>query len=396
MGDFLKKFKIIDQETIKQINKKNIIHLLYKKGQITKQEISKELHISIPTVISNVNELIAEGYLDEAGVAESTGGRKPIIVRFLPDARYSFGVCITPSKIRIALINLKLEIIKEEEFKLSKKIESIDTIMNKIKQCIDELVDRFKIPNDKIIGVGFSLPGTVNEEKLLLVNAPNLKLYNIDFKKYERLYNYRIFIENEANTAAYAETFMNPDKVIKNLVFVSITEGIGAGVIINDNLYKGSNKRAGEFGHMTIVKDGELCNCGKKGCWELYASEKALINRYNQEFNVEDKNLKEFFKLTKTNKKAKNILHNYIDYLAEGIKSIILISDPEEIIIGGKIAYYEEYFKETLIMKIFEENSFYNKEECILSFSKLKENASILGAALMTMQEIFFTSKKII
>ncbi|MCB2307910.1 ROK family transcriptional regulator [Clostridium estertheticum] len=392
----MKKFKILDQETIKQINKKNIIQLLYKKSQITKHEIAKELHISIPTVISNVNELIEEGYLDEAGVAESTGGRKPIIVRFLPDARYSFGVCITPSKIRIALINLKLQIIKEEEFKLSGDIESIDIIMEKIKQCIDELVGSFNIPKDKIIGVGFSLPGTVNEEELLLVNAPNLKLNNIDFKKYEKLYDYKFFIENEANAAAYAETFLNLDKVIKNLVFVSITEGIGAGVIINDNLYKGNNKRAGEFGHMTIVKDGELCNCGKKGCFELYASEKALINKYNEEFNVEDKNLKEFFRLTKTDEKAKEILYSYIDYLAEGIKNIILITDPEEIIIGGKIAYYEEYFKELLMKKVFEKNSFYTKEECRLSFSKLKENASILGAALMTMQEIFFTSKKII
>ncbi len=396
MGDVLKKFKILDQETIKQINKKNIIQLLYKKGQITKQQISKELHISIPTVISNVNELIEEGYLDEAGVAESTGGRKPIIVRFLSDARYSFGVCVTPSKIRIALINFKLEIIKEKEFKLSQDIESIDIVMDKIKRCIDELVDSFNIPKDKVIGVGFSLPGTVNEEELLLVNAPNLKLNNIDFKKYERLYGYKLFMENEANAAAYAETFINPDKVIKNLVFVSITEGIGTGIMINDNLYKGSNKHAGEFGHMTIVKDGELCNCGKKGCWELYASEKALINKYNKEFNAEDKNLKEFFKLTKTNEKANKILDNYIDYLAEGIKNIILITDPEEIIIGGKIAYYEEYFKESLMKKVFEENSFYIKEECTLSFSKLKENASILGAALMTMQEIFFTSKKII
>mgnify|MGYP001579032923 FL=1 len=340
--------------------------------------------------------LFRSGYLDEAGVAESTGGRKPIIVRFLSDARYSFGVCVTPSKIRIALINFKLEIIKEKEFKLSQDIESIDIVMDKIKRCIDELVDSFNIPKDKVIGVGFSLPGTVNEEELLLVNAPNLKLNNIDFKKYERLYGYKLFMENEANAAAYAETFINPDKVIKNLVFVSITEGIGTGIMINDNLYKGSNKHAGEFGHMTIVKDGELCNCGKKGCWELYASEKALINKYNKEFNAEDKNLKEFFKLTKTNEKANKILDNYIDYLAEGIKNIILITDPEEIIIGGKIAYYEEYFKESLMKKVFEENSFYIKEECTLSFSKLKENASILGAALMTMQEIFFTSKKII
>lgn len=391
----MKKLWFLDQESIKKINKKNIIQLLYKNDQLTKQEISKELHISIPTVISNVNELIEEGYLDEAGVAESTGGRKPIIVRFLPKARYSFGVSVTSNKIRIALVNLKLEIIKEEEFELLEELQSIDTIMDRIKECIDTIVDNMKIPMDKIIGVGFSLPGTVNEEKLLLANAPNLGLRNIDFKKYETKYKYKLYIENEANAAAYAETFLNFDNVVKNLVFVSITGGIGAGIIINGNLYKGRNKHAGEFGHMTIVKNGEQCNCGKKGCWELYASEKALIKQYNQEFNATEKSMKEFFKLTMTNEKAKNILYNYIDYLAEGIKNIILIADPEEIIIGGRIAYYEQYFKDLLIMRVFEENSFYTKEECKLSFSKLKSNASILGAALMTMQEIFFINKKI-
>jgi len=392
----LKILKILDQETIKKINKKNIIQLLYKKNQLTKQEISKELHISIPTVISNVNEIIEEGYLDEAGVSESTGGRKPIIVRFLPDARYSFGVSVTINKIRIALVNLKLEIIKEEEFELTEELQSVDTLMDIIKECIDTIVVNLKIPTDKIIGVGFSLPGTVNEETLFLGNAPNLRLRNIDFKKYETKYNYKFSIENEANAAAYAETFLNFDKGVENLVFVSITGGIGAGIMINGNLYKGHNKRAGEFGHMTIVKNGKQCNCGKKGCWELYASEKALMEEHNQAFNTTDKSMKQFFKLTKTNEKAKDILDNYINYLAEGIKNIILITDTEEVIIGGRIAYYEEYFKELLITKVFEENSFYTKAECKLSFSKLKSNAAILGAALMTMQEIFFINKKII
>ncbi|MGH4139376.1 ROK family transcriptional regulator [Clostridium sp.] len=392
----MKKLIILDQETIKKINKKNIIQLLYKKNQLTKQEISRELHISIPTVISNVNEIIEEGYLDEAGVAESTGGRKPIIVRFLPEAKYSFGVSVTSNKIRIALVNLKLVIIKEEEFEIVQEYQSVDILMDNIKERIDAIVDSLKIPNEKIIGIGFSLPGTVDEEKLFLGNAPNLRLKNIDFQKYETKYNYKFYIENEANTAAYAETFLNFDNGVKDIVFVSITGGIGTGIMINGNLYKGHNKRAGEFGHMTIVKDGKQCNCGKKGCWELYASEKALIKQYNYEFNTTDKSMGEFFKLTSVNEKAKNILHNYISYLAEGIKNIILIIDPEEVIIGGKIAYYEEYFKELLIMKVFEENSFYTKGECKLSFSKLKSNASILGAALMTMQDIFFINKKII
>jgi predicted NBD/HSP70 family sugar kinase len=134
--------------------------------------------------------------------------------------------------------------------------------MERIKKHIDTIVDSFKIPMDKIIGVGFSLPGTVDEEKLLLVNAPNLRFKNIDFKKYETIYNYKFYLENEANAAAYAETFFNFNNVVKNLVFVSITEGIGAGIMIKDNLYAVINVLVSL--DTTIVKNGEQCNCVKR------------------------------------------------------------------------------------------------------------------------------------
>ena len=392
----MNKLNAIDQETIKVLNQKKIIQLLYRNKQMTKQDISKELRISIPTVISNVKELIEQGFLDEAGVGESSGGRKPTIVRFLPDSRYSFGVCITKDQVRIILTNLNLKIIADKSLDMPEELDNFNSLVLQIKKEIDHIIDINSIPIDKILGIGFSLPGTVDEKKLLLENAPNLKLKNISFENFQHNFQFPLFTENEANASAYAESFINFNGIISSLVFISITEGIGTGIIIGDNLYKGYNKRAGEFGHMTIVKDGKQCNCGKRGCWELYASKKALVNEYRKKFDDCDKKLNDFLELSKSNLLAKDILDNYLGYLAEGIKNIILMLDPRDVIIGGELSSYKTLIETDLKKKVFEENSFYNQEECKISFSNLKENAAILGAALLPMEKLFYLNEKII
>ena len=393
----MNKLKAIDQETIKVLNQKKIIQLLYRNKQMTKQDISKNLKISIPTVISNVKELIEQGFLDEAGVGESSGGRKPTIVRFLPDSRYSFGVCITKDQVRIILTNLDFDIIDESSFYMTEQSDNLKNLVLRIKEEIDRIVNTNNISIEKILGIGFALPGTVDEKNLLLENAPNFKLKNINFKDFQCNFQFPLFIENEANASAYAESFINFNGIISSLVFISITEGIGTGVIIGDNLYKGHNKRAGEFGHMTIIKNGEQCNCGKRGCWELYASKKALINEYKKKFNEQNMNLNDFLELTKRDLAAKNILDNYIDYLAEGIKNIILMLDPRNIIIGGELpSNYKTLIETYLKKKVFQENSFYDQEECKISFSDLQGNASVLGAVLLPMGKLFYLTENVI
>jgi len=111
----------LTQEQIKEINRVKIIKLIKEREAITKQKIARELNLSIPTVTSNIKELLQEGLVEEAGVAKSTGGRKPVVVKFLKNARYSFGVNITTDKVEIVLVNLNVEIIVKEVFKYDNK-----------------------------------------------------------------------------------------------------------------------------------------------------------------------------------------------------------------------------------------------------------------------------------
>jgi predicted NBD/HSP70 family sugar kinase len=388
--------KTIDQEVIKDSNRKKILNLIAEKREYTKQNISKEIGVSIPTVISNINELIEEGLVEEAGSLASTGGRKPIVVRFLPNSKFSFGVEFTLKKVRVILTNLDSEINFDVTFQV-KDFTSIEDVINKIHETISNVLATGKINPKDILGIGFSLPGTVNEESLILELAPNIGMKNIDFSRFAQLLQFPIHIENEANCAAFGELTLGIAKKMRNLVYISINEGIGAGVVIQDHLYKGKNKRAGELGHMTIVPNGKSCNCGRKGCLEQYASKKSLMEDYNlKSLNPVD-TLKEFFsRVDQEESLAMLELEKYISFLAIGIQNIVLVLDPHYVVLGGEVSDFSEYYLDELKEKVFAPNSFYDSNDLKIFTSKLKKDASILGASLLPLQKLFSINKKII
>lgn len=396
MNNMLNNKQIIDQEVIKDSNRKKILNLLVEKREYTKQNISKAVGVSIPTVISNINELIEEGLVVAAGVEGSTGGRKPIIVRFLPDSKYSFGVEFMPNNVRVILVNLDAEIKFETDFSVE-NFKNIDGIIQKIHEIITNVVGQKIISTKDILGIGFSLPGTVNEDSLNLELAPNIGMKNVDFSKFSHILEFPIFIENEANAAALGELNLGIAKKMKNLVYLSINEGIGAGVVIQDHLYKGKNKRAGELGHMTIVPNGKPCNCGRKGCLEQYASKKALIESYNNKSSKTVDTLSEFFSKVQEKESVSMLeLEKYINFLAIGIQNIVLFLDPHYVVLGGEIGEFSEYYLKELKEKVFVENSFYNNTDLKIFTANLKKDSSILGAALLPMQKLFSINKNII
>jgi len=379
----------VTHRTIKNFNRNKILNLLLVKRELTKQNISILTGISFPTVTNNIKELINEGLVEEAGMASSTGGRKPQIIRFLPDARYSFGVDLSLEKARVVLINLDSKIKHDESFSI-KQFTNMDGVIQKIASIVDEVLVNYSIPKERVLGIGFSLPGTVNEKKMMLELAPNLGVKNISFSKFQEILKFPLYIENEANAAAIAELNTDSTKKYHNLVYISITYGIGTGIVIHGHLYRGKNRRAGEFGHMTVVKDGKQCNCGRLGCWELYASDRVLLEDYEKETGQKAESLDDFFRILKEdNPEAQAVWHNYLDFLALGIQNIILALDPHCIIIGGEISNFHNIWMEELKEKVFVKNSFYKQKDLELLPSRLGKDSSIIGAALLPVLKLF-------
>ncbi len=388
------KINTVNQEQIKQINRVNILNVLRKHKTITKLEIAKMLNISIPTVTTNINLLKEDGLVEEAGIAESTGGRKPIILKLSENARYSFGIDISPKDVKLILCNLYSEVIEESFFHTIGM--GFEQILNRILQWIKTCMQKFTIQSEKVLGVGFSLPGLIDEENLILLSSPNLGVKNFSFTTIQKELNLPIYIENEANVAAYAELVLGRAIDKDNLIYVSITEGVGTGIIIQHTIYKSVSKMAGEFGHMRITDEPKLCKCGRTGCWELYASKQALLDNYFELTGQQLETLSAFFeKYQSGNDFASEALEQYIHYLMIGIENLILALDPEYVIIGGEIALYQNDLKEMLETHPITCSLIEHKKDKII-FSELGDKGSLVGAALLPFDQLFHFTRIII
>lgn len=390
------KISTLTQDQIKEMNRANILKLIRQSGEITKLDLAEMLKLSIPTITTNTNQFIEEGLVEAAGVGDSTGGRKPMILKFVENARYSVGVNISPDKVDLLLTNLNSKKIMETSF-TSEKGDLFSDVLDRIQIEIDAMLEARHIDKKDVSGVGISLPGLVDEDRLVLEYAPNIGVKDYDFSGFQKRLNLKIFIENEANVAAYAEIEMGKIADMRNVVCVSITDGVGTGIIIDQHIYKSAKKKAGEFGHMRVSSEPALCNCGRTGCWELIASKKALF-RYYQEFTgCKVTSLAQVFAEESFNApEVKKAIEKYIDSLFVGIENIILGLNPEFVIIGGELGKYGEKMLTLINRSNNMKSSFVEYEGTKVIFSDLKDQGSLIGAALLPFDELFNGSRSIL
>lgn len=375
------------QELEKEKNFKSILIFLKKKRKTTKLELSEKLGLSVPTVTKMINELLELGIVFESILSESNGGRRALIFEFIPDSILSIGIKLELDYLQIALINLDGVILKRKIVNKNfiQNPEILEILSNEIKIFIFEI----GLLSQKIKGVGISIPGIVSNDSLILKVGTNFKLYNINFEELEKSIGYDLYIENEANAGVLAEFEKIKSKKNKNVLLISIGTGIGAGIIINGVLYKGSQNRAGEAGHMTLYNQGLPCNCGSSGCWELYCSNTALINEFNHKFgNINS--LKDIFnKKMLTNPEAIITIDEYARNLGIGTKNLLLIFDCDKIIISGEICNYSKHIKSAMEEILFMKDIFYNGENKKLEFSEYKADSNLIGAGLLVFKDYF-------
>ncbi len=386
----------LTQEQIREMNRVKIIKMLKSLGETTKQEIAVALGLSIPTVTTNIHQLVEAGLVEEAGVAQSTGGRKPIILKFIPDARHSFGVNLGSSMTEIILMNLNQDTVARSSFDYEES-EAFESILDRIQKEIEAMIIEHKLERKNILGVGIALPGLVDDDHLVLENAPNLGIKNYSFEAFQSRMGLKISIENEANIAAFAEQLLGNARDKGNLVYISVTDGLGAGIIIENHIYKSNHKKAGEFGHIRVSDEDNLCKCGRKGCWELSASRKALMRSYSSLKNEKIRDLKRLFEAYhKGEPEAVEALSRYTTYLFKGIDNILLALNPDFVIIGGDLGMYSKDIVDLAQNKLHLTAKFFGYEETQILESGLKDNGALLGSALLPMEEIFNYKKNVI
>lgn len=268
-----------NQGLVKDLNKAIVLNMVWRSAPTSRADISRASGLNRTTVSSLVDELITEGYVTEVGVGTSALGRKPIMLRPNPDVGIIVGVELGVNYIRLIASDIVANVISRSELVID-PADGVDMIVETMLQAIKSMAASVPSTLRGLIGVGVGVPGLVRSSSGLLAFAPNLKWKNVPLKgiMVDRL-GVPVFVDNEANAGAMGERWFGAGVGVQNMAYLSVGIGLGAGIVINGELYRGSAGYAGEMGHFTIQPDGPECGCGNRGCWETLASESAAVAR---------------------------------------------------------------------------------------------------------------------
>ena len=378
---------VLKGNLIKETNYKKILQLIGKGENLTKLDIAYTLKISIPTVTTNINELKEVGIIEEVESDIYTGGRKPKVIKLIPNTRISMGLTITKYKVAVAAMNLLNEVIGFKEMDCEEE-QLIDYFI-KGKQLIEELIKELQISEENLLGIGISIPGTINE-KLGMIQQTNMGYEGILLNQIYELFGCTVYIENEANLSLLAEKNLGKYENLKNLIYIGINEGLGGGIFVNGDLYTGTSGRAGEFGHMRLVEK----DTGRAYKVEDYISTRSLLFRYKQHTGENIKSFLKFEKLVKMNDKvACQILEEGIEILMMTIYNLTMVLDIQTLIIGGKVGRLIKSQPSVLQNVANKYNEIMDKLDLDITFSEVKHTTT-LGAALLPILDFYKISNE--
>jgi len=220
-----------------------------------------------------VNELTADGLIAEVGVGLSKGGKPPILVSIVHDARCLIAIDLAEREFRGAVINLRGEIKHRLDGRVDR--QSAETVLSSVFGLVDRLIPLAESP---ILGIGIGTPGLVDSHRGVVRNAVNLGWDEIDLGHLlNQRYRVPVHIANDSQAAALAEFTFKGNGASPNLIVIKMSRGIGAGIVLNRQLYYGDGFGAGELGHVVLVEDGELCRCGHRGCLETLTGSESIV-----------------------------------------------------------------------------------------------------------------------
>jgi glucokinase-like ROK family protein len=268
----------IKPKTVKSAQLKNlIVKQLYFDTALSCAELSELFDKSIPSITKAVNELIAEGFVVEHGYAPSSGGRRPLLYSIKPDAMYILAVAMDQLSTRIQLLDLLNRPVADSlslDLKLQNNNKALDILIN----SINDYITRARIPKEKIAGVGMGMPGFINVRQGINYTYLNAGGQSLNEYLREKI-GLPVYIDNDSSLIALAEQRFGIAKAQQNVMVINLGWGIGLGMIVNGEIFRGHNGFAGELSHIPLSDDDELCACGKRGCLETVASMLVVVQK---------------------------------------------------------------------------------------------------------------------
>jgi predicted NBD/HSP70 family sugar kinase len=362
---------------------------------MSRGSIGQATGLSAGSVAKLVNDLIAENILIEAGHQDSEGGRRRAILAVNPSGAIQFGADISENRIMVDAFDLTMTRIARRQRTIAGRSISPDEAIAYIREAVGELLDEVGGSESQVLGLGLGVPGIVeyplNDAGQSVIHASVLGWQNVTFQDLEDQLGFPVLVDNGAKTTTQAEGWYGSAKGAQHAILVLIGDSVGAGIITNGQLYRGSSSSAGEWGHTKLSTDGPRCSCGSWGCVETFVGASAVLERWDDHdrnwFGNETAGVEALLdSWSAVDERAVETLHDVVKHLGLALSNLINLFNPQKIIIGG-------WFGERIADLFLEELSVSTRryslkqpgDEATLERSTLGQDAATLGTATLPL-----------
>jgi len=389
----------------KRLNETLILNVIRKHSPISRTDIARMTGLSGATVTKFVDNLIQTGFVREDSYDVSKGGRRPILLKLVPEASFAVGVDLGAANLRAVVVNLEANIVA----KIAKKTrpdEGKDRVLKRITEIIYQVIDASGVEKEKIKGIGIGISGIIDHQKGICLFCPNIKGWeNVPVKRLlEEEFGMEVSIDDSSRMAALAEHWCGLARKVENFIFIKVGVGVGSGVFTNGQLYRGSRGTAGELGHTTIDENGPRCQCGNRGCLEILVSGPAIVRRAKERLEegvvslIERMSAGDLAKVTpeivaqaarKGDKLAFNIMEKTGQYLGIAIANVVNLFNPELVVIGGGVSRAGDLFLDT-VKRTVKARALHTASTSVdIKLSELGDTTAAQGTAILVLKDVF-------
>lgn len=270
-----------NRELIREINRNLVLNLIKSRGPISRSDLAQVSGLS-PAAISGITgDFVASGLVEESGQGESRGGRRPVLLRLNHRAGFVVGLKLMEDAITSAVTDLDAQVLHHQVTHLPTDQEhDLEEMLPVLLEAIEDTIQASGIDGNRVLGIGIGMAGVVNGDTGTCRYSPFFGWRDVQIAEpIAAHFELPVYLENDVNTLTIAEQWFGYGHDVDHFAVVTVGRGIGAGLVINGQMVRGAFGGAGEFGHIPLVPDGPLCDCGKQGCLEALASDPAVVRR---------------------------------------------------------------------------------------------------------------------
>lgn len=389
-----------DQALVRQINLSLVMNILRTQAPISRAALAQATGLNKATVSDLVFDLMERGFIREVGMKSSGTGRPATLLTLHPAAGFIVSCEIAVDFIEVLVTDFAPEVfwqVKERTFPEMGQ----QAILERTLALLFQAVEKGRATEAPLFGVAIGVPGMVDSTSGTLLFAPNLGWNNVELLAFFEKANFGapVFVDNEANLAALGEHYFGAARGYDNVLYLSGNIGLGGGVVRDGHLCRGVSGVASEFGHMTMNPDGELCNCGNRGCWETQVSQKALYRYLDEFINAGKKSTLEHLSGNYSvesivdaarmgDEAAILALEKTGRHLGIGIASLLNALNPELVVLGGMLSLAADFLLPVVENEIQNRALRWNRESAQVVRAAHGSDACVKGGIAVVYQSV--------